>query len=313
MGWPAEVRGRVGLAVIGLLLLTGCSDDTGSAGDAAPEPSPSRSIRTLSPLPMPTRPPPTGELRADMRQSSRDAAAGRMEVWIDNDTDAEITPTAITYRDPRFRTTLPGTRLERPVPSQAERGFPLYLPPRPACGHPQGSGTVTVTYGGTTTTVPVEDSTDVAGRFTTARCLELAIARVADLSWDDEIPFSGKAGDPGTMTLVVRPTGQDGPPLTIDTVSGTPIIAPVGADAWRPDATIHGTDAPSRIDLPIKPNRCDDHAFLESGGATAFKIGLHLDGEPGQITLRMSIPGAKNAIDFAKASCGSLDTVSGGG
>ena len=48
---------------------------------------------------------------------------------------------------------------------------------------------------------------------------------------------------------------------------------------------------------------------MESGGATAFKIGLHLDGEPGQITLRMSIPGAKNAIDFAKASCGFLDTV----
>ena len=69
---------------------------------------------------------------------------------------------------------------------------------------------------------------------------------------------------------------------------------------WRPDVTIHGTDAPSRVDLPIKPNRCDDHAFLESGGATAFKIGLHLDGEPGQITLRMSIPGAKNAIDFAQ-------------
>ena len=69
---------------------------------------------------------------------------------------------------------------------------------------------------------------------------------------------------------------------------------------------------PSRIDLPIKPNRCDDHAFMESGGATAFKIGLHLDGEPGQITLRMSVPGAKNAIDFAKASCGDLSTVSGG-
>jgi hypothetical protein len=294
--------------LLAALVLAGCSSD----GTTASSPEPSPSIRTLSPLPMPTQPPPTGKLIADMRQSSRDAAAGRMEVWIDNDTTDAITPTSITYSDPRFRTELPGTRL-RAVPSQAERGFPLYLPRRPACDHPRGTGTVTVEYGGTSTTIEVEDSTDVAGRFTTSRCLEVAIDDVADLSWDDDVPFSGKVGDPGTLTLVVRPSGKPGPTLTIDTVSGTPVLAPVGTDVWRPDATIRGTDAPSRIDLPIKPNRCDDHAFMESGGATAFRIGLHLDGKPGQITLRMSIPGAKNAIDFARASCGSLDTVSGGG
>ena len=78
---------------------------------------------------------------------------------------------------------------------------------------------------------------------------------------------------------------------------------------WRPEATIRGTDAPSRIDLPLKPTRCDAHAFAESGGATAFKIGLHLDGEPGQITLRMSPAGAKHAIDFARAACGMLTTM----
>jgi hypothetical protein len=292
------------------LLAAGCSSSDSPSADA-PEPSPSRSIRTLSPLPMPTPPPPTGRLIADMRQSSRDAAAGRMEVWIDNDTADEITPTRITYLDPRYRTPLPGTRL-RPIPSQSERGFQFLLPPLPACDHPRGSGTVTVTYGGRTTTLPVEDETDVAGRFTSARCLERAIAGVADLSWDDDVQFDGEVGHDATLTLVVRPTGAEGPTLTIDSVSGTPIIAPVGTDVWRPDVTIRGTDAPSRIELPMKPNRCDDHAFLEAGGATAFKIGLHLGGRPGQITLRMSVPGAKNAIDFAKGSCGNLDTVSGG-
>jgi hypothetical protein len=299
----------VGL-VVAALLLVGCSDSDGPS--ASPEPSPSRSIRTLTPLPMPTQPPPTGRLIADMRQSSRDAAAGRMEVWIDNDTADEITPTRIMYDDPRFRTPLPGTRLERPIPSQSERGFQLYLPRRPACDHPRGSGTATVVYGGTTKTIEIEDSTDVAGRYTRARCLELAIDQVADLSWDDDVQYDGEVGHPATLTLLVRPTGKPGPELTIDTVSGTPIIAPVGTDVWRPEVTVHGSDAPTRVELPMKPNRCDDHAFLEAGGATAFKIGLHLDGKPGQITLRMSIPGAKNAIDFAKASCGTLHSVSGG-
>jgi hypothetical protein len=299
------VRTSVAL-VTAALLLTACADDGGTT--AAPEPSPSRSIRTLTPLPVPEEPPPTGRLRADMRQSSRDAAAGRMEVWIDNDTAREITPTKIVYRDPRFRTTLPGTRL-RPIPSQSERGYPLYLPDQPACGHPKGRGTVTVTYGDTTTTVRVADDTDVAGRYTEARCLALAIGEVAKLSWADEVPSDGGEGDPGTLTLVVETTGEPGPTLTIDSVSGTPVLSPVGSDVWRPDATIRGTDAPSRIDLPLKPTRCDAHAFAESGGATAFKIGLHLDGEPGQITLRMSDPGAKNAIDFARASCGMLTTM----
>jgi hypothetical protein len=302
-------RSTAALLLAALLLpptLTGCSGDDAPAG--SPEPSPSRSIRTLTPIPLPPEPPPSGRLRADMRQSSRDAAAGRMEVWIDNDTADQIRPTRISYADPRYRTTLPGTRL-RPIPSQSERGFPLYLPRRPACDHPRGTGTVTVTYGDTTRTIRVSDSTDVAGRYSRSRCLELEIARVADLSWDDDVAFDGEVGHPGTLTLVVRPTGRPGPELTIDTVSGTPVLAPVDADVWRPDATIQGTDAPSRIDLPIKPNRCDAHAFAESGGATAFKIGLHLGGRPGQITLRMTVPGAKDAIDFARASCGMLEDI----
>ena len=287
------------------LLLAACTDGDTSAD--APEPSPS--IRTLTPIQLPPPPPPTGKLHADMRQSSRDAAAGRMEVWVNNDTAHEIRPHRIVYSDPRFRTELRGTRL-RPIPSQSERGFPIYLPPSPACDHPGGSGTITVTYGGTTRRVKVQDSTDVAGRYATSRCLELAIAEVADLHWADRVPWDGEQGSDSTLTLVVTPTGNDGPVLTLDTVSGTPVLSPVGADVWRPDVTVRGTDRPQRIALPLKPTRCDAHAFAESGGATAFKIGLHLGGKPGQITLRMSTEGAANAIGYAKNSCGDLLTLS---
>lgn len=303
------MRRRALAAVTALLLLGGCSGGEGTSG--TPAPSPSRSIRTLTALPMPSEPPPSGRLRADMRQSSRDATAGRMEVWIDNDTARQIRPTRITYADPRYHAILRGSRL-RPIPSQSERGFPLYLPKRPACGHPAGSGTLSLTYGDTTRTLRVADPTDVAGRYADSRCLELAIGRVARLSWDDDVPSEGEVGDPGTLTLVVAPTGRPGPALTLDTVSGTPVLSPVGSDVWRPAVTVHGTDAARRIDLPVQPTRCDAHAFAESGGATAFKIGLHLDGRPGQITLRMSVPGAKNAIDYARRSCGTLTTMEDG-
>lgn len=296
------------VGLVAVAALAACSSDDTPA--TSPEPSPS--IRTLTPIQLPPKPPPTGRLKADMRQSSRDAAAGRMEVWVENDTAHSVRPKRIVYRDPRFRTALPATRL-RVIPSQSERGFQILLPSQPACDHPSGRGIVSVSFGDQVRVQKVADSTDVAGRYAAARCVELAVAKVARLSWDDTVAFDGKEGDPGTLTLVVKPTGLDGQTLTIDTVSGTPVLAPVGSDVWRPGATIRGTDQPSRIDLPIKPNRCDDHAFMESGGATAFKLGLHLDGRPGQITLRMSIPGAASAIDFARASCGTLDTVSGGG
>jgi hypothetical protein len=304
------------LALVALLVpLAACSgdDDAPGAAGSAPEPSPTRSLYTLSPLPMPTQPPPTGKLLADMRQSSRDAAANRFEVWVDNDTAHTITPTRVTYTDGRFQTDLPATRL-RDIPSQSERGFPIYQPEQPACSSHATSGTITVAYGDQRVTVPVEDETDVVGRYTSARCLEIAVGKVATLSWDDTVPADeeGVVGTNGTLTLVVQPTGTAGPTLTIDTVSGTPVLSPVGSDVWRPEATITGDRPPQRIDLPLKPTRCDAHAFAESGGATAFKIGLHLDGSPGQITLRMSPTGAANAINFARASCGMLTDVNGG-
>ncbi len=305
---------RVLPAALLALALAACGqDDSPTSAKPGPEPSPSKSLYTLTPIPLPPPPPPTGKLLADMRQSSRDAAANRFEVWINNDTAQTITPTKVTYSDGRFRTELPGTRL-RDIPSQSERGFPIYQPEQPACTSSATSGKVTVEYGDRVVTVPVEDETDVVGRYTSARCLEIAIGKVATLSWDDIVPADGDGGEGanGTLTLVVQTTGTAGPTLTIDTVSGTPVLSPVGTDVWRPDVTIAGDQPPQRIDLPLRPTRCDAHAFAESGGATAFKIGLHLDGKPGQITLRMSPTGAANAINFARASCGMLESVTGG-
>ncbi len=303
-----------------VLALTGCGDDEPSGTGAEPTPE-DTGIPTLTVSPVP-EPPPTNTLIADMRQSSRDAAAGRMEVWIDNDTSEDVTPTRITYVDGRFRTPLTGERL-REIPAQSTRGFQFPLPSRPTCGASNDVvptvddplGTVEVEYAGRTETLRVADETDVAGRYTRARCLEIAIARIVTLSWSDDVtegdPLEAPVGSEATLTLVLDTTGVDGGRLSIDTVSGTPILSPATGDAWRPGVTVTGTDEPTRIDLPLKPTRCDAHAFAESGGATAFKIGLTLDGEAGQITLRMTTAGAANAIRYARASCGLLTSVDG--
>jgi hypothetical protein len=43
---------------------------------------------------------------------------------------------------------------------------------------------------------------------------------------------------------------------------------------------------------------------MEAAGATAFLVGLRLDGRPGRLVVRMDPAGAAAAISFARASCG---------
>lgn len=286
------------------LLLAGCA---GSSSTTGPEPSPTSSISTLTPLPMPDMGPPRGELVADLRQASRDSALGRFQVWIGNGLRREINPTSIRYLDPRFRAPIPGERL-RPNPSDAERGYPLALPSRPRCDvHPRSAapGSVTMVFDGRQVRIPVEDEADVVARYVASRCLELAVSTVAHLSFADEVPVDGSGeGSVGTLVLVARPTGRAGQVLTIETVGGTPVLTAQGSLVWRPRVKVRGQGPVQRIKLPVVPNRCDDHAFLEAGGATAFIVHLRLGDESGDLVLRMSQEGAANAIRFARDSCG---------
>ncbi len=303
--------GSISLAL--LLLVAGCSDDD-QPGSGAAEPSPTKSEFSLTPVPLPPKPPPSGKLIADIEQSSRDGAANRFQVWVDNDTDALITPTRVTYNDERFRSSLPGTRL-RDIPSQSRRGFPFYQPKRPACGSTATSGTVTVDYTVNgepkSATVPVEDEADVIQRITSANCLVLSIEHIAHLSWADEVTASGDGGkgSVGTLTLVVETTGKPGPVLVLDTIVGNPVLSPGDHGVFHADLTITGDQPSQRIPVPLRPSRCDAHAFAAAGSFAAFAVNLHLDGHPGQIVLTLSPTGAANALHFAEDSCGSLTTT----
>jgi len=298
--------------------LAGCGgDDQPGAPSAAPAPSPTQSLYTLTPIPLPPKPPPSGKLVADIEQSSRDGAANRFQVWIDNDTDATITPTRVTYHDDRFRADLVGTRL-RDIPSQARRGFQFEEPDQPACDRTAKSGTVTVDYTvdgeQKSATVPVSDEAEVIERIASSTCLELSIEKVAHLSWADEVTASGDGGkgSVGTMTLVVDTTGRPGPTLVIDSIAGNPVLSPGDLGVFNANLTITGDQPPQRVPVPVRPSRCDAHAFGESGSFAAFALNVHVDGKPGQFILRLGPTAAVNAITYAKAACGFLTSIGGG-
>lgn len=264
---------------------------------------------TLSPLPPPPSQPATGKLYADLRQSSRDAALDRIQVWIRNDRERVLRPTAITYLDGRYPAAVPGGRL-RLNPARSIRGYPLALPPRPDCDSDATSGRVVVEHDGSRETLPVTDEADVVSRYVAARCFELRVVRVARVSFADEVSVDRPGeGSVGTLVLRVVPSGRAGAgTLTVDTVAGTPLLSSYQTPVWAPDVTVSSNDEETRVELPVHPARCDEHAFLESGGATAFRVRLHLDidgrDHEGELIVRMAPAGASNAIGFARDSCG---------
>ncbi len=90
---------------------------------------------------------------------------------------------------------------------------------------------------------------------------------------------------------MVRPRGVPGHVLRIDSVGGTPLLGAAGPAGWTPEVRVRSDGPVRRIELPVRPARCDDHVFMEAAGGTAFLVRLTLDGRPGQLVLRMAPAG----------------------
>jgi hypothetical protein len=138
------------------------------------------------------------------------------------------------------------------------------------------------------------------------------VDKIVHLSWSDDITASGDGGkgSVGTMTLLVDTTGRPGSTLVIDSIVGNPVLSPGEHGVFNANLTITGDQPSQRVPVPLRPTRCDAHAFGESGSFNAFAFNVHLDGQPGQFVLRLGPTGSANAINFAKGSCGFLTTIS---
>lgn len=274
--------------------VTACAhEDDDRRVDAAAGPSPSYSAIPVPPREL------TGSLDAELKQSSRDAAQGRFQVWIFNGTDEDVEPSRIRYDDPRLTRPIAGERV-RTLPSGLSRGFPMPLP-EPQCGEvPSDAPTVVVQTPDGVRRLPAADPIGVVQKYVDATCFERAVRAVVGLEWADTVPASG---DVGTLTLIATPTGRAGR-LDILRVGATPVLRAPGTTIWHVRRTVRGDGPAQRIDLPVVPARCDSHAFFEAGGATAFRLRLRLDGDEGEFVLRMSPAGAEGAIAYAIGACG---------
>ena len=289
----------VALALLGVLVLGGCaSSGSESAAPSAPSSSP---VKTLTMLPAPEKTL-SGELTAELQQSSRDVALGRFQVWITNGLQQEIRPRRIVYRDALLSRPVEGERL-RAIPSGSYRGYPLELI-EPTCGGDEAGATVTVFYGGESVEIPVDDETRVVGRWSKERCAERAIERVAELEWSPGMRIEGSGADAVALfRLTAHPTGRDGS-FTIDTVTGTPLYTSADGDFWTVDELVTGTGPDTTVELPAQPARCDIHAFGSATGGTTFFVNVTIDGEPAQVRIAMSPEVTDEAFSYAAEVCG---------
>ena len=287
------------LALRGVLVLGGCaSSGSESAAPSSPSSSP---VKTLTMLPAPEKTL-SGELTAELQQSSRDVALGRFQVWITNGLQEDIRPRRIVYRDALLTKPVEGERL-RGIPSGSYRGYPLELI-EPTCGGEEAGATVTVFYGGESVEIPVDDETQVVGRWSKERCAERAIERVAALEWSPGMRIEGSGADAVALfRLTAHPTGRDGS-YTIDTVTGTPLYTSADGDFWTVDEKVSGKGADTTIELPAQPARCDIHAFGSATGGTTFFVNVTIDGKPSQVRVAMSPEVTDEAFSYAAEVCG---------
>jgi hypothetical protein len=258
-------------------------------------------VKTLTMLPAPEKTL-SGELTAELQQSSRDVALGRFQVWITNGLHEEIRPRRIVYRDALLSRPVEGERL-RSIPSGSYRGYPLELI-EPTCGGEEAGATVTVFYGGDSVEIPVDDETQVVGRWSEERCAERAIERVAELEWSPGMRIEGSGADAVALfRLTAHPTGRDGS-FTIDTVTGTPLYTSADGDFWTVDELVTGTGPDRTVELPAQPARCDIHAFGSATGGTTFFVNVTIDGEPAQVRIAMGPEVTDEAFSYAAEVCG---------
>jgi hypothetical protein len=303
-----RLAGLTGVLLTAVLALGGCSSGDSVSEAVQPSDAPSsgptpKDIITLPPPPERTL---SGTITAELQQSSRDVALGRFQVWLTNGLDHEIDPTRIVYRDQQLSRPVLGGRL-RTIPSGSYRGYPLDLI-EPDCRAERAKQSVTVTFDGTSETVPVYDETGVVDRWSHQRCDEIAVESVAKLEWTRGIRVEGSGSDAVAMfRLTATPSGRGGS-LTVDTVGGTPLYTSADGDFWTVGTTVRGVGKPVTMELPAQPARCDSHAFGAATGGTTFFVNLTLGSgasrRKAQIRLAMSPEVSAETFAYAREACG---------
>lgn len=249
-------------------------------------------------------------VRLEIVQLRGDVTEGFVELRVTNEGPAALVVERATYVSSAW--TVPMQRDdEARIPAGARRNLRMQLP-EPTCagGRLEHRATLELADGSIVEGEP-DDPLGQLEALDDAICELRAFEReVAAIAWrEPSIPADG-AG-PAVLRLEVTPVAGDGGRAgSIDEVAATVLLVPVDAAGERIEvlpvgAEIDAGAAPTVVEVPVAPGRCDLHAIAEDKQGTLFRIRATHGDDP--VTLVLPSPDEqRNALlDFVVASCGS--------
>ncbi|WP_395242668.1 hypothetical protein ACGGZK_10790 [Agromyces sp. MMS24-K17] len=272
-GGNGPARGRLTTAgAIGCLALTTCLALTACAaggGDAEP-----------------TDPAGLDGITATVGQGRVDVSSGRIFVLVANGRDEPVTVESVAVHTDGYE---PGIGKEKPTVFPAGREIAIRLEPTAAvCDAPVAPITVeldvTSEAGTAHGVLEADDPYGALQRLQDQACLAESVAAVALVELPDHLRSTGSGADRrAVIDVQVTPVGGDGT-FHVAGVRGTTLINAEGGFNWELDVDVAGTDAPSVIELPVRPGRCDAHAVAEDkiGTILPFQVTTG-DGREGQL------------------------------
>ncbi|GAA1419062.1 hypothetical protein [Agrococcus citreus] len=249
-------------------------------------------------------------VQLEIVQLRGDVTEGFIELRVTNEGPAALVVERATYVSSAW--TAPMQRDdEARIPAGARRNLRLQLP-EPTCagGRLEHQATLELADGSIVEGEP-DDPLGQLEALDDAICELRAFEReVAALAWlEPSIPADGVG--PAVLRLEVAPVAGDGGRVgSIDEVAATVLLVPVDAAGERIEVLAVGAEieagaAPTVVEVPVAPGRCDLHAIAEDKQGTLFRIRATHGDDP--VTLVLPSPDAqRNALlDFVVASCGS--------
>ncbi len=283
--WFARRAGPAG-ALLALVGLTGCGG------------APQVTVASVEPE----------VVQLEVVQLRGDVAGGFIELRVTNPGAHELVVERATYESSAW--SAPMERVdEARIPSGGRRNLRLQLPePTCASGPVEHRATLELEDGTVLEGVP-EDPFGHVGTADDLICDLRAFERdVAAVSWlQPDISPDGVG--PAVLRLEVSPRPGAAAPLgSIDAVLATVLLAPADAAGQRLEAlpvaigVIAGA-APTVVDVPLVPARCDLHAVAEDKQGTILTIRATAGDEP--VDLRLPVPDdQRNALlAWVVASC----------
>lgn len=226
----------------------------------------------------------------EVLQLRGDVATGHIELRVTNETHAPLTVVRATYDSNRWSAQL-GFAGEAEIPAGARRNLRLQLP-EPTCDTaPLDHRAAIELVDGT---VLEQEPADPQGQLQELDAPVCDLRRfereVASLDWlEPRIPAAGAGA--AVLRLEVTPVaGAAGERGTLDALTATPLLTPVDASGTRIAEAALGLEivpgaAPTVLEVPIEPGRCDLHAIAEDKQGTVFRVRGSVAGEPIELVL----------------------------